>query len=176
MKKLKEDISTLLSEKCSDLVYSSKHGDILIPKTVLDLNLELIQEIVDDSTDLEDVEDIMDFLKQHLDMKTLIDFRFDVGMGSSTNPLYLVDLENDRKYLIYYFGVLGEYWLLGALTNYNKHLLEKFFELSLLRQETKNPSPFQFMYGTPTSYDNYCIELLKNEFLNGIFIQLESNT
>ncbi len=176
MKKLKKDLSNLLREKCSELVYSSKHGDILIPESVLDLNLELIQEIVgqstDDDIDIDDIDDIMDFLKQHIDVITLFEFHFDVGMGSSTNPLYLLELEPDRNYLVYYFGVLGEYWLLGALTKYNKKLLETFFEFSLLRKESGNSMPFQFMHGAPTSYDNYCREI-QDKFLDKVFRELE---
>lgn len=176
MKKLKEDISTLLREKCSELVYSSKHGDILIPESVLDINLELIQKLVgqstDDDIDVDDIDDIMDFLMQHIDVITLFEFHFDVGMGSSSNPLYLLELEPDRNYLVYYFGVLGEYWLLGVLTKYNKKLLELFFEFSLLRKESGNSMPFQFMHGAPTSYDNYCSEI-QDKFLDKVFEKLE---
>ncbi len=175
MKKLKKELAQLFRNKCNQVVYSSEDGEILIPDSVLDLILEFLHQNIDASIDLDDGKDLMDFLKQHLNIKTSFNFHFDIGMGSSENPFYLVDLEDDRKYLIYYFGVLGEYWLLGALTNYNKHLLEKFFELSLLRKETSNPLPFQFIYGAPTSYDNYCKELISDDFLKSIFIQLEGN-
>lgn len=181
MKKLKKDLSNLLREQCSKLVYSTKHGDILIPESILNLNMELIQEIIGQSTDedfidVDDSDDIMDFFEQHLDVITLFEFHFDVGMGSSTNPLYLIDIEPDRKYLVYYFGVLGEYWLLGAITNYNKTLLETFFESALLRKESGNSMPFQFMHGAPTSYENYSKELIRDDFLNSIFVQLEKST
>lgn len=172
MKKLKKDLSKLLRENCSELVYSSKHGDILIPNSALDLNLALLHRYIDNSIVLEDGHNIMYFLKQHLDVKTLIDFHFDVGMGSSTNPLYLIDIEPDRKYLVYYFGVLGEYWLIGALTKHTKKLLESFFEFSLLRKESGNSLPFQIMHGAPTSYDNYSSEI-QNDFLDNVFKELE---
>jgi len=180
MKKLKKDLSNLLRENCSELVYSSKHGDILIPESVLDINLELIQKLVgqstdDDDIDVDDIDDIMDFLKQHIDVITLFEFHFDVGMGSSSNPLYLLELEPDRNYLVYYFGVLGEYWLIGALTKYNKKLLESFFEFSLLRKESGNSMPFQFMHGAPTSYVNYCKEIISDNFLNSTFSQFENS-
>lgn len=175
MKKLKKDLSKLLRENCSELVYSSKHGDILIPNSALDLNQAFLHRDIDNSIVLEDGQDIMDFLGQHMNIKKLFDFHFDIGMGSSVNPLYLIDIKPDRNYLVYYLGVLREYWLLGALTNYNKTLFETFFEFALLRKESGNSMPFQFMHGAPTSFDNYCRELISDNFLNNIFFKLESN-
>lgn len=180
MNNLKSKLAQLFRSKCNQLVFSSREGEILIPESVLDLNLKLIQEIIgqstDDDIDVDDIDDIMDFLKQYIDVIILFEFQFDVGMGSSTNPLYLLDIEPDRKYLVYYFGVLGEYWLLGAITSYNKTLLETFFELALLRKESNNSLPFQFMHGAPTSYENYSKELIRDDFLNSIFVQLEKST
>ncbi len=172
MNKVKDKLAQLFRNKCNQLVYSSDDGEILIPESVLDINLALLQNNISKSIELDEGDDIMDFLKLHLDVITLFDFHFDVGMGSSSNPLYLLELEPDRNYLVYYFGVLGEYWLLGALTKYNKNLLELFFEFSLLRKESGNSMPFQFMHGAPTSYDNYCSKI-QDKFLDKVFEKLE---
>lgn len=169
---IKNNIAKVFRTECSTIIHSSEAGDIMISKAVLDINLQFINEQTSSNIILEDGEDIMDFLKSTFKVRELMVFHFD-GMGSCNNNLYTVEMEPDRTYIFYQFALNGEFWLLASFTNLNKQLFELFFDLSLLKKDSSDFFPFQFLYSPPSSFTNHCQELISNEYLLNIFVQLD---